>query len=68
MPQPAPVDPDRVTEQHQGEDRRGQVADELVGRVGLDQVQDPTAVQVAEVTNTMAWLTGVDRSRPDTAP
>ena len=48
MPQPAPVDPDRVTEQHQGQGRFGQVADELVGRVGLDQVQDPVADQVAE--------------------
>ena len=46
----------------------GQVAGELVGRVGLGQVQDPVADQVAEATNTMAWLTGADRSRPDTAP
>jgi hypothetical protein len=34
------------------------VADELVGRVRLDQVQDPVAGQEAEATNTMAWLTG----------
>jgi hypothetical protein len=46
----------------------GQVADELVGRVGLDQVQDRLPTRWPRATNTMAWLTGVDRSRPDTAP
>jgi hypothetical protein len=46
--QPAPVDPDRVGEQHQGQGGFGQVADELVGRVRLDQVQDPVARQQAE--------------------
>jgi hypothetical protein len=42
-PQPAQVDPDGITEQHQGEGRLGQVADELAGRVGLDQPQRPVA-------------------------
>jgi hypothetical protein len=41
--QPPPVDPDRVGEQHRGKGGLGQVADELVGRVGLDQMQDPVA-------------------------
>jgi hypothetical protein len=44
------------------------VAHEPVGRVGLDQVQEPGAERQAEGDDTMAWLTGVDRSRPDTAP
>jgi hypothetical protein len=66
-PQPAQVDPDRVGEQHQRQGRLGQPADELAGHIHLDHVQEPVADQQAEGTNAIAWPTGVDRSRRDTA-
>jgi transposase, IS6 family len=34
----------------------------------ISQVQDRLPTRWPRATNTMAWLTGVDRSRPDTAP
>jgi hypothetical protein len=35
-----------------------------MSHVDLDQVQDPVTGQQAEATNTMAWVTTVDWSRP----
>jgi hypothetical protein len=46
--EPAPVDPDGVTEQHQGQGGFGQVADELGDRVGVDEVQELVAGQQAK--------------------
>ena len=46
----------------------GQVADELVGRVGLDQVQDPVAGQVAEGDEGHGLADRGGPQSPDTAP
>ena len=44
------------------------MANVLVGGVDIDQVQDPVADQQPDGTNTIACVTTVDCSRPDSAP